>query len=239
MEQARADYAAVANAVAAFEPVTMIANPGDDAALAGRRARRGRDRRAPARRLVAARLRPDLRLRRRRRRGWPCTSASTPGARSSRRGTAMRPSAALIAEQLGDRVVDGGMVLEGGSILTDGAGTLLTTEQCLLQPEPQPVAVARGDRGRRCASRLGVERIVWLGHGAARGPRHRRPRRPDRRVHRPRAGAAADRRARTTPTTTTAPRTARRLRRGRGGGRPRCRSCRTPRWPARASPPAT
>ena len=34
MDQARADYAAVANAVAAFEPVTMIANPGTDAALA-------------------------------------------------------------------------------------------------------------------------------------------------------------------------------------------------------------
>ena len=30
--QARADYAAVANAIAAFEPVTMIANPGSDAA---------------------------------------------------------------------------------------------------------------------------------------------------------------------------------------------------------------
>ncbi|MGP0051032.1 MAG: agmatine deiminase family protein, partial [Solirubrobacteraceae bacterium] len=29
--QARADYAAVANAIAAFEPVTMIANPGSDA----------------------------------------------------------------------------------------------------------------------------------------------------------------------------------------------------------------
>jgi len=28
----------------------------------------------------------------------------------------------LIAERLGDPVVDGGMVLEGGSILTDGQG---------------------------------------------------------------------------------------------------------------------
>src|SRR5437764_5311085 len=36
IEQARADYAAVANAIAAFEPVTMIANPGEDA-LAARR----------------------------------------------------------------------------------------------------------------------------------------------------------------------------------------------------------
>src|ERR1700748_2163435 len=35
LEQARADYASVANAIAAFEPVTMIANPGADAAAAG------------------------------------------------------------------------------------------------------------------------------------------------------------------------------------------------------------
>ena len=34
MAQARADYAAVANAIAAFEPVTMIANPGPDSAAA-------------------------------------------------------------------------------------------------------------------------------------------------------------------------------------------------------------
>src|SRR5919201_1936361 len=34
MERARGDYAAVANAIAAFEPVTMIANAGADAAAA-------------------------------------------------------------------------------------------------------------------------------------------------------------------------------------------------------------
>src|ERR1700761_2485378 len=34
LRQARDDYATVANAVAAFEPVTMIANPGEQAAQA-------------------------------------------------------------------------------------------------------------------------------------------------------------------------------------------------------------
>ncbi|HEY6398357.1 MAG TPA: agmatine deiminase family protein, partial [Solirubrobacteraceae bacterium] len=34
IDQARKDYATVANAIAAFEPVTMIANPGRDAGLA-------------------------------------------------------------------------------------------------------------------------------------------------------------------------------------------------------------
>ena len=88
------------------------------------------------------------------------------------------------------------IVLEGGSILSDGAGTLLTTEQCLLNPNRNPDADPRSRSRTCCARYLGVERIVWLGHGLRRGPRHRRPRRPDRRVHRPRPGAAADRRRR-------------------------------------------
>ena len=53
IDQARADYAEVANAVAAFEPVTMIANAGGDARLmpAAGCSDGSRDRRASARRL--------------------------------------------------------------------------------------------------------------------------------------------------------------------------------------------
>ncbi len=58
----------------------------------------------------------------------------------------------LIAERLGDEVAAAPLVLEGGSILCDGDGTLLTTEQCLLNPNRNPGLVARGDRGA-CWSR--------------------------------------------------------------------------------------
>ena len=57
------------------------------------------------------------------------------------------------------------MVLEGGSILTDGRGTLLTTEQCLLNPNRNPSMDRAADRGSGCATTLGVERFVWLGQG--------------------------------------------------------------------------
>jgi agmatine deiminase len=56
------------------------------------------------------------------------------------------------------------IVLEGGSISVDGEGTLVTTEQCLLDPSRNPGLDrdALEDALRRL---LGVERIVWLGKG--------------------------------------------------------------------------
>ncbi len=56
------------------------------------------------------------------------------------------------------------MVLEGGSIEVNGAGTLMTTEQCLLHPNRNP-SMTRGDIETRLRDCLGVEQIVWLGDG--------------------------------------------------------------------------
>lgn len=56
-------------------------------------------------------------------------------------------------------------VLEGGSIDTDGRGTLFTTSQCLLAPHRnQPLGQA--DIDRRLREYLGASRIVWLNHGS-------------------------------------------------------------------------
>ena len=57
-----------------------------------------------------------------------------------------------------------GIVLEGGSIDVNGAGALLTTEQCLLNPNRNP-ALSR-EQIESCLQRhLGVRQIVWLGQG--------------------------------------------------------------------------
>ncbi len=48
-----------------------------------------------------------------------------------------------IGAELGIEVVAPGMILEGGSIEVNGLGTLITTEACLLNPEPQPLAHSR------------------------------------------------------------------------------------------------
>ena len=57
-------------------------------------------------------------------------------------------------------------VLEGGSIEVNGAGTCLTTEQCLLNKNRNP-HLTRGDIEERLRNALGVSHIVWLGEGIA------------------------------------------------------------------------
>ena len=56
------------------------------------------------------------------------------------------------------------MILEGGSIEVNGAGTLLTTEACLLNPNRNP-SLSRGEIEQNLRDYLGVEQILWLGDG--------------------------------------------------------------------------
>ena len=56
------------------------------------------------------------------------------------------------------------LVLEGGSIHVDGEGTLLTTEQCLLNPNRNP-DLSREEIERLLREYVGVKTIVWLGQG--------------------------------------------------------------------------
>jgi agmatine deiminase len=55
-------------------------------------------------------------------------------------------------------------ILEGGAIEYDGQGLLLTTEQCLLNPNRNP-GWTREAAEQALANALGTRRIVWLGDG--------------------------------------------------------------------------
>lgn len=57
-------------------------------------------------------------------------------------------------------------ILEGGAIDVDGAGWLVTTEQCLLNPNRNP-GLTRADVETRLRGDLGVANILWLGDGLA------------------------------------------------------------------------
>ena len=55
-------------------------------------------------------------------------------------------------------------VLEGGSIEVNGAGCVLTTEQCLLNPNRNPT-LSRADVEAMLDRYLGAPQVVWLGEG--------------------------------------------------------------------------
>jgi len=56
------------------------------------------------------------------------------------------------------------LVCEGGAIHSDGNGTLLTTEQCLLNENRNP-GLSRQQIEERLALFTGARRIIWLGTG--------------------------------------------------------------------------
>lgn len=56
------------------------------------------------------------------------------------------------------------LVMEGGAIEVNGAGVVLTTEQCLLNPNRNP-KLTRTDTESYLKQFLGVEKVLWLGEG--------------------------------------------------------------------------
>ncbi|HEY8582181.1 MAG TPA: agmatine deiminase family protein [Capillimicrobium sp.] len=159
LEEAKEEYAGVANAIAAFEPVLMVCRPGDGdearAALAG-----GVEVwEAP---IDDSWLRdngpiftgPDDAV---------CFGFNAWGGKFP-----PWDDDATLAPRLCDRLgkawTRSDMVLEGGSIAIDADGSLITTEQCLLHPNRNPT-MSRADIERELVARLGVTRVVWLGDG--------------------------------------------------------------------------
>jgi len=71
---------------------------------------------------------------------------------------------ARVAEESGLTVIRPGVVLEGGSIDVNGEGSLLTTEQCLLNANRNP-DLGRPKLEEVLKGTLGVDHFIWLGEG--------------------------------------------------------------------------
>jgi agmatine deiminase len=163
LEDAKAEHAAVANAVAAFEPVTLVAHPSQEdearAAVSG-----------------GVEVVPIVIDDSWARDSGPIFVVGDEGRAGvhfgfNAWGEKFHPwddDAAFgsrVCSHLGERVIDAtGFVLEGGSIAVDGEGTLITTEQCLLHPKRNP-SLDRSGIEAELREHLGVERVVWLGQG--------------------------------------------------------------------------
>ncbi|MGA1419018.1 MAG: agmatine deiminase family protein [Ilumatobacteraceae bacterium] len=162
MSQARRAHASVAKTVSGFEPVTMIANPSDvevAAQMCGGSVE-----------IVALPIDDS----------WFRDTGPiyvTDG--KHREGTCWKFNswgekylpydndakiAAMWLQSRGETARNINMVLEGGSITTNGEGVLVTTEQCLLHKNRNP-HLSRDEIAARVCAELGQDRIVWLPHG--------------------------------------------------------------------------
>jgi agmatine deiminase len=164
LAQAKSDYAATANAVAAFEPLTMVCAT-EAAADEARAALTGE---------VEIVVEPidDSWLRD----SGPIFVIGEGQRRAGVHfgfnawGEKFRPydkDAAIggrLVELAGDDCYRAPLILEGGSICADGEGTLITTEQCLLHPSRNP-DLSREEIERQLIDQLGLDRVVWLGQG--------------------------------------------------------------------------
>jgi len=71
-----------------------------------------------------------------------------------------------LGERYGFEVLQPGIVLEGGSIEVNGAGSILTTESCLLNPNRNP-QLGRNEIEDYLKTYLGTSHVIWLGEGIA------------------------------------------------------------------------
>ncbi|MDD1673342.1 MAG: agmatine deiminase family protein, partial [Methanomicrobiales archaeon] len=71
-----------------------------------------------------------------------------------------------LKEMLGLPLFKPGIILEGGSIDVNGRGVVMTTEQCLLNPNRNPT-MSRREIERYLQEYLGMEQVLWLQEGIA------------------------------------------------------------------------
>ncbi|HKM50424.1 MAG TPA: agmatine deiminase family protein [Candidatus Bathyarchaeia archaeon] len=71
-----------------------------------------------------------------------------------------------IAQSTGTRIFEPNMVLEGGSIDVNGAGTCITSKQCLLNKNRNP-QLNQDQIAQFLKEYLGVTKVIWLDSGVA------------------------------------------------------------------------
>jgi len=158
--EVKGDYAALARTVARLEPVRMVANPPDAA--------EAQELCGPTVSIVELPIDDSWT-----RDSGPIFLTAAGGVRlaATFRFTAwghkysgFEHDAALagaIADRLGVSRITSQLALEGGAILVDGQGTLITTESCLLNPNRNP-GLSKGEIDRELTRMLGVTKIIWL-----------------------------------------------------------------------------
>lgn len=75
-----------------------------------------------------------------------------------------RELSAVVSKLSGRLTITHDFVLEGGAVEPDGEGTILTTKQCLLNPNRNP-SMSPDEIERAVAKALGAEKVLWVTEG--------------------------------------------------------------------------
>ncbi|MEM1294326.1 MAG: agmatine deiminase family protein [Verrucomicrobiota bacterium] len=168
LEDARKEWASVANTVSQFEPVTMVVNP-PDKAIAGK--------------MLSSKIKKlylpvnD---------GWARDSGPMflKGPNQERRvagftfngwGAKFPPYdddallKARLAAHFRSEMYVSPVVVEGGGVLQDGEGTVITTEECLLHRNRNP-RMKKADVEQALKDYLGAKKVIWIAKGLTPDP---------------------------------------------------------------------
>ena len=160
---ARAAYAAVAKAIARFEPVTMVTRLGDAAAARDVLGNGIPILELPLNDSWMRDIGPTFLVNSTGGLAGAAWQFNAWGGKYKDYGDDARLAGRLL-RQLGLPCFEAPFVLEGGAIHVDGEGTALVTEQCLLNPNRNP-ALKKADVEAHLRDWLGVETVIWLGQG--------------------------------------------------------------------------
>lgn len=165
MDEARAEYAAMANAIVRFEPVTMIAPAEEKDSVKAMCDERVEVLEVP---IDDSWIRDNGPAFVSDRQGGVAMVDFRFNAYGGRFNPHDRDDAipAELAKAWNMRRYESDMVLEGGGWTVDGRGTLITTEQCLLNPNRNP-DLSREEIEQELLRCLGVTKVIWLPHGLA------------------------------------------------------------------------
>jgi agmatine deiminase len=163
LKRARIAYARVAKAIAQYEPVTMLVNPGDE---------------EQAKKICSERIHfISLPLND----SWTRDTGPTFLLNAQKELAAVdwihnawggnyqdcafdNQIAAAVIKQTGARHFKAPLVMEGGSFHVDGEGTVLTSGECLLNPNRNP-HLSQAEIEDYLYNYLGAEKIIWLNKG--------------------------------------------------------------------------
>lgn len=165
LAEAQRDYSLVARAIARFEPVVMICNPGTSETVRELCGPEVLPIEMPINDSWARDSGPAFV-----RRHSGSDDVALVGFGFNAWGNRWHPhddDAALserLAEWLGLPYFRAPFVLEGGSFFVDGDGTVITTEQCLLNPNRNP-DLTRDEIAALLCDYLGATTVVWLPYG--------------------------------------------------------------------------